>query len=316
MNTSDFVSKDKVKMLFDPQVAKSVGTDTAIIFNNIVYWVTRKEEADDQESYHDGHYWTYNSARRFEEIFPWMNERKIARCLQKLEDKELVISGNYNKHKYDRTKWYSPKCSREECSLCQDIGQECQMDSPVTSNAEDTVVRPIPDSKHRVSNPSSNHYSGLEQTSVNKETNTTDFLSRGSERDSSSERTDASSRRIKDGRVSKRLAREAQVDRELYAARNGINPYFYEAWEIKFKQPYPWPSDYENDNIWETLDDLVVTWDEEFEILVDLYFLQEFREQTNYRVQHFLSEQIQSNLIGKIINTTTMKNEHRDKLYR
>ena len=33
--------------------------------------------------------------------------RKIARLLESLEKKGVIVSGNYNKAKYDRTKWYA-----------------------------------------------------------------------------------------------------------------------------------------------------------------------------------------------------------------
>lgn len=299
-------------MLFDPKVAMVVGTDAAIILQNIEYWVTRKEEDNTDSNYFDGHYWTYNSARRFAEIFDWMDERKVSRCLKKLESKGLLISGNYNKHKYDRTKWYSLSCTRIDCALCTSINQKRLKDSPPFSNADNKSVQPIPDTNHRVDKPAINHYSGLGQTSINIEVDEPNFLSLGSERSSLSERSNGDSRNIKDGRVSKRLAKKTQEQRRLHA--HGSSTYFYESWERKFGEAYPWPDDYENDEISEALESLASNWADEFEPLVRLYFLQEFRLKTNYRVQHFLSERVQNNLQAKII-TSSMKNEHRDVIF-
>ncbi|OIP74194.1 MAG: hypothetical protein COU63_00285 [Candidatus Pacebacteria bacterium CG10_big_fil_rev_8_21_14_0_10_36_11] len=299
-------------MLFDPKIAKSVGTDSAIILQNIEYWVTRKEEESSDSNFHGGHYWTYNSSRRFAEIFDWMHERKIARCLQKLEVKGYLISGNYNRHQYDRTKWYSLKCNRQDCTLCNGINQKRLKDSPASSDAGDNNVQPIPDTKHRVNKPPINHYSGLEQTSVHVEVDDTNFLSLGSER-SSSERSKGDSRSVKNRPMSKRLANKARTLRERLSLVHGYNIHFYEAWEEKFRKPYPWSEDYESEEVWEKMKELEQEWGEEFEVLIELYLLQEFRGKTNSRIHHFLSDRIQNNLQNKII-TSSMKNEHREKI--
>ncbi|OIO44900.1 MAG: hypothetical protein COZ34_02425 [Candidatus Pacebacteria bacterium CG_4_10_14_3_um_filter_34_15] len=300
-------------MLFDPKIAKAVGTDAAIILQNIEYWVTRREEESTESNYYDGHYWTYNSARRFAEIFDWVDEQKVSRCLRKLEAKGYLISGNYNKHKYDRTKWYSLRCKRNACTLCNGINQKRLMDSPSFSNANDRSVEPIPDTKHRVDKPPIKHYSGLGQTSVHIKVDDLNFLSVGSERSSSSERFNGDSRSVKKRPMSKRLAKEAQTLRKRLSIAHGYNLHFYEAWEKRFGKPYPWPDDYENDELWEKLSELEQEWDEEFEVLIELYLLQDFREKTNYRIHHFLSDRIQTNLQNKII-TSSMKNEHREKI--
>lgn len=94
-----------VKMSFDPSVAKNVGTDAAIILSNIEYWC--KLNKSKNINYEDGKYWTYNSAKSFSMQFDYLSIPQIERCLKKLEEAEYIITGNFNKSKYDRTKWYS-----------------------------------------------------------------------------------------------------------------------------------------------------------------------------------------------------------------
>lgn len=38
--------------------------------------------------------------------FPWLSLKTLKRKFKSLEDKGLLITGNYNKAKFDRTKWY------------------------------------------------------------------------------------------------------------------------------------------------------------------------------------------------------------------
>lgn len=92
-------------MSFDPEVAKEVGTDAAIIYENIKYWIDKNRA--NKKSFHDGTWWTYNSQKAFVVQFTWLTRQQLRTCLTKLEEVSLVKTGNYNKVKYDRTKWYA-----------------------------------------------------------------------------------------------------------------------------------------------------------------------------------------------------------------
>ena len=94
-----------VKMNFQPSIAKDVGTDSAIIYENICYWIAKNEA--NEKNFHDGKYWTYNSNKAFLKMFTWLTSDKIRTCLKKLKDKKYIETGNYNKLNYDKTLWYS-----------------------------------------------------------------------------------------------------------------------------------------------------------------------------------------------------------------
>lgn len=93
---------------FDTDVAKEVGADAATIFYHITYWVM-KNEANNKHFY-DGKYWTYNSVAAFDKLFPHLKTKQIRNALDKLEAQGYIVTGNYNKLAYDRTKWYSLGC--------------------------------------------------------------------------------------------------------------------------------------------------------------------------------------------------------------
>lgn len=74
--------------------------DKAIILQQIHYWVDRSNNV------RDGYRWVYNSISEWHKQFPWLAEKTVQRYLKDLEDRGLLITGNYNKAKFDRTKWY------------------------------------------------------------------------------------------------------------------------------------------------------------------------------------------------------------------
>ena len=90
---------------FDVDVAKRYGVNCAVILNNIYYWITKNEA--NGENFYDGYYWTYNSTKAFNELFPYLTQKQIETALKKLRDEGILITGNYNENKYDRTLWYA-----------------------------------------------------------------------------------------------------------------------------------------------------------------------------------------------------------------
>lgn len=91
--------------MLDSKVACEVGVNAAIIFENIVFWI-RKNLANGV-NIHDGNVWTYNSIAAFEELFPFLTYKQIRLALNKLEESDLITVGNYNRLKFDKTKWYA-----------------------------------------------------------------------------------------------------------------------------------------------------------------------------------------------------------------
>ena len=67
--------------MFNIEIANEYGIEEAIILQNISFWIDHNKAND--KNFHDGHYWTYNSAKAFQKIFPYMSEYKIKRVLKK-----------------------------------------------------------------------------------------------------------------------------------------------------------------------------------------------------------------------------------------
>lgn len=90
---------------FSVKEAQKYGIEKAIILFNLRHWLEKNQA--NKTNMRDGYYWTYNSSSAFGELFPYMNERSIRRWLQELEDAGVILSANFNRNKYDKTKWYT-----------------------------------------------------------------------------------------------------------------------------------------------------------------------------------------------------------------
>jgi hypothetical protein len=124
---------------FDVHIAKLYGVHCAVVLQNIWHWL-RKNEANGVNFY-DGTYWTYNSTKAFADLFPYLSQKQIENALKKLRDEGIIITGNYNAVKYDRTLWYAITEKGKSILL---FGE---MDKTSVGNGIPQNVEPIPDIK-------------------------------------------------------------------------------------------------------------------------------------------------------------------------
>ncbi len=121
---------------FDVHIAKLYGVHCAVVLQNIWHWL-RKNEANGVNFY-DGTYWTYNSTKAFSDLFPYLSQKQIETALKKLRDEGIIITGNYNVVKYDRTLWYAITEKGKSILL---FGE---MDTTPKENGIPQKVKPIP----------------------------------------------------------------------------------------------------------------------------------------------------------------------------
>lgn len=126
-----------MKHIFDIEIAKQYGINAAILLENIGFWTAQSEA--NEINFHDGSYWTFNSCRALQELFPYMSKRQIHSALEKLINDGLIVTGNYNKVAYDRTLWYT--LTQKGKSILH-FGT---MDFPKKENRFSAEVTPIPD---------------------------------------------------------------------------------------------------------------------------------------------------------------------------
>lgn len=130
---------------FNIDLACEVGITKAILLENIAFWI-QKNQANNKHFYNE-RYWTYNSAKAFGEIFPYMNIRKIERELRELEEEGYLLSGNFNTSPYDRTKWYALNNKSEKFFKKICLKNNLSIDTQKFEYQKAKYGEPIPDNK-------------------------------------------------------------------------------------------------------------------------------------------------------------------------
>lgn len=83
-----------------PSLAKSIGLNEAIVLQQIHYWLRKSNNVK------DGHKWIYNSMTNWQKQFSFWSLPTVKRVFRSLENQGLLITANYNKAGFDKTKWY------------------------------------------------------------------------------------------------------------------------------------------------------------------------------------------------------------------
>lgn len=105
--------KTTSKLLFNDEpitinrlAAKVIGLNEAIVIQQIHYWLEINRKA--KINYFDDRTWSYNSINKWQrESFDFWSVDTVKRTFTKLVKSKILITGNYNEHKYDKTIWYS-----------------------------------------------------------------------------------------------------------------------------------------------------------------------------------------------------------------
>lgn len=127
---------------FDTDIAKEYGVDEAVMIYNFQYWIAKNEA--NKKHFHDGRYWTYNTAEAFTKLFPFWSAGQIRRILKSLQEKDVLITGNFNPSAYDRTMWYA--FSDSFISKFQNRNFHLS----ISQNGDSENARPIPDNKEQI----------------------------------------------------------------------------------------------------------------------------------------------------------------------
>ena len=128
--------------MFNIKIAEKLGMVEAVLLHNIHFWV-KKSKANNKHFYND-RFWTYNSAKAFAELFPYLSDRQISRALKSLVDDGWLLKDNFNNNPFDRTNWYSLsdkfydefKVENGEANNCESNYQTKHTDMPKMENGK------------------------------------------------------------------------------------------------------------------------------------------------------------------------------------
>lgn len=121
----------------ESHVAAVYGLEEAIFLHSLMFWY--RTNRGNGQNFYDGRWWTYNSVKAFEAIFPWWTGGQIRRIISRCREKGALLAGNYNEDQRDRTAWYTPSdellelYGESENCICR----KQQMQSPETAETFD-----------------------------------------------------------------------------------------------------------------------------------------------------------------------------------
>lgn len=101
MAESKKILEGEAIVLFSPVLAKAFGRCGALLIQQIHYWVN----VCPNDRPKDGFNWHYNSYDQWATQIA-CSAREVRRTVKKLESLKVISVGVFNKHKYDRTRWY------------------------------------------------------------------------------------------------------------------------------------------------------------------------------------------------------------------
>lgn len=114
-------------------VAAVYGLEEAVFLDAILFWY-RTNRANDL-NFRDGRWWTYNSIKALETVFPWWSAKQVRRIAASCREQGALIVGEFNQDRRDRSLWYTPSDEllalyglTAETGNC--IGPNGQMQSP------------------------------------------------------------------------------------------------------------------------------------------------------------------------------------------
>ena len=130
---------------FNPYVAKEYGLEEAILIHHFQHWIQINYDGNRNER--DGRFWTYQTLEDIALNFPYLNRDKVKRIISSLVEKGVIIKGNYNKNKYDRTVWYSFYNQKDYIVIKEatlEKGRKCHMVKAETPDGNGESDTPIP----------------------------------------------------------------------------------------------------------------------------------------------------------------------------
>lgn len=157
-------------LILNKTAALKYGINVSIILNDFAYWDNINKSNKSEHHNRDGKYWIYYSCKALAEhlgmIDPETGEfeyvvtpRQVQTALDKMIAEGLIVVAekNYNRSKFDQTKWYSiteKGLSFFVTSIQQNVKSTFNKnDTPIQQN-----VKPIPNDNHK-DNPNNNHFS-------------------------------------------------------------------------------------------------------------------------------------------------------------
>ncbi|MBP7553965.1 MAG: hypothetical protein KA885_11120 [Spirochaetes bacterium] len=131
-------------MVVNEGLVKRFGLNEALVIQNFAFWINLNKEKN--RNVKEGRVWTFQTLNEISEKIKILSVDKIRYSLNKLIRQGVIVKGNFNKTKYDRTVWYA---FQDETLLSSIIDkytekQNSQMEKGILPNRISEIPEPIP----------------------------------------------------------------------------------------------------------------------------------------------------------------------------
>ena len=125
-----------------PSLAREIGLNEAIMLQQMHYWLLKSSNE------FEGVKWFYKTLEDWQTEFPFWSAMTIRRTLTNLEKQKVIRIGNFNKKKFDKTKWYTieykcvnRRCVQNEQTVCSNRTDGCvQFEQTYTREYTETTT--------------------------------------------------------------------------------------------------------------------------------------------------------------------------------
>jgi uncharacterized phage protein (TIGR02220 family) len=125
-----------------PSLAREIGLNEAIMLQQMHYWLLKSSNE------FEGVKWFYKTLEDWQKEFPFWSTMTIRRTLSNLEKQKVIRIGNFNKKKFDKTKWYTieyqcvnRRCVQFEQTMCSNRTDGCvQFEQTYTREYTETTT--------------------------------------------------------------------------------------------------------------------------------------------------------------------------------
>ncbi len=125
-----------------PSLARELGLNEAIMLQQMHYWLIKSSHE------FEGVKWFYKTLEDWQTEFPFWSTMTIRRTLTNLEKQKVIRIGNFNKKKFDKTKWYTieyqcvnRRCVQYEQTMCSNRTDGCvQFEQTYTREYTETTT--------------------------------------------------------------------------------------------------------------------------------------------------------------------------------
>ncbi|MGO1370183.1 hypothetical protein, partial [Senegalia sp. (in: firmicutes)] len=128
-------------LVIDKDLAKIIGLNEAIVIQQIHYWIEINKAKN--INFNEDKHWTYNTMAAWREEFPFWSIETVKRTFKKLREKNLLLTGNFNKLKIDRTIWYT--INYDELEEIMEVSKEANPQAQNEPMEDAKMVQALPE---------------------------------------------------------------------------------------------------------------------------------------------------------------------------